>query len=374
MSQYIKEAKEEYVGNLVKFFYPLAVKVFQNIWGKAVEKNSSATRVAAFQYGLRMIKDWDEDRVDKLHQKVVGDHAIRFDNLVREVLKCSTKMMCMASNVDPTYVKLVIPQSRRFIHKVFVAVAFHLYAEPNALDSHKFDEQEISKHLHTFVRAAVLDVVQEDTPFDEIMKVADEARIQSHSAAASASPSRASSSSVSSEQQEEENEDEEDEDEEESEKEYQQIEDNEKYPKVEDDSDVEYQQIEDNEERQQDRGDDDNLLKEENDDDVESSRQQDKEKKDESSEKQQEPGKDAEEASVAILPATQPIQEEKVEVKLKRSPALKRPRKPSPSFTEVISAPSAYDAFKLDHHHDEGKNENGDSRNVYHNIRTRRRG
>lgn len=71
MSQNIKEAKEDYIGKPIKIFYPLAER-------------------------------W-------------GDYATRSDTLVREVLECSTKMMYMASNVDPTYVRFVIPQRRPLI-------------------------------------------------------------------------------------------------------------------------------------------------------------------------------------------------------------------------------------------------------------------
>lgn len=310
MSQYYKEAKKEYVAELLETLYPLSETIFLDIWRRAKEHNTPETRVAAFKFGLEKIKNWDSERVVRLHDKVVGEHSDRFDKLLREVLKCSTRMICDASNVDHTYINLRVLESRRFIHKVYVKIARHCYMEPNALDGDKFDQQEISKHLQSFVKDSILNVVREETPFDEIMRVTEEMNRRSPSASSSAS-------SFSSQQEEEAS------------------------SSASRDASLSPSSSQGEQEHQQQE-------KELKDDDAKAELQ-DKEEGELVDDKNEEDIKSVNEHH--LQHDLQEIKEEADE--LDRVVKQQEPRRPSPSFTEVLNTPNAYDTFNLDQQKDQ---------------------
>jgi hypothetical protein len=176
--QTLNESLNEWCARLVNVLTP---RVIENLWKLLEEARRTAMDakqldkyLLSFQQLLQFVPKWSISQVEEVRKHIVQKSGC---NHLEELITCAhiilTKaLVCARPGNRQKQLNVSIPKIDVFIHKVFIKSAGHAYRNAYLFEKEvaKLQYQRNMHDLEKLVHRAILDVIRENIPEEEIIR------------------------------------------------------------------------------------------------------------------------------------------------------------------------------------------------------------
>ena len=176
--QTLNESLNEWCARLVNVLTP---RVIENLWKLLEEARRTAMDakqldkyLLSFQQLLQFVPKWSISQVEEVRKHIIQKSGC---NHLEELITCAhiilTKaLVCARPGNRQKQLNVSIPKVDAFIHKVFIKSAGHAYRNAYLFEKEvaKLQYQRNMHDLEKLVHRAILDVIRENIPEEEIIR------------------------------------------------------------------------------------------------------------------------------------------------------------------------------------------------------------
>lgn len=141
-------ARDELVKRMECMFYQPVYRYFGALW---LESSLQAAResvlqapqeedvIVIFRKKLEDIKNWTSTRMNEEYENITKSKERLFDLLMTKIFSLNSRILSFAAEVPRDYIKIQIPDDRRFVHAVFLATGRMFSLNPYLLSRRKIE-------------------------------------------------------------------------------------------------------------------------------------------------------------------------------------------------------------------------------------------
>lgn len=179
-TSFIIAARDELMSRLQYMFFQPVYRYFASLWYESrqslIETGQRTPSIEAvrdkFLSRLNRVKHWTSTQISEQYLNVTQSKEGLFELLLTRTFSLSSRILVFAVDIPPAFLKISIPDNRRFVHAVFINAARAFFRNP-WLFAHVYNDanpylQIIS--LEKTVDAAVLRTVRELLNIDNIFQ------------------------------------------------------------------------------------------------------------------------------------------------------------------------------------------------------------
>ena len=198
-TSFIIAARDELISRLQYMFFQPVYRYFACLWYESRQslvetgqRNPSIEAVRdTFLSRLNRVKHWTSTQISEQYLNVTQSKEGLFELLLTRTFSLSSRILVFAVDIPPAFLKISIPDNRRFVHAVFINAARAFFRNP-WLFAHVYNDanpylQIIS--LEKTVDAVVLRTVRELLNIDNIFQPAIQPTMMSEPEFSTATPS-----------------------------------------------------------------------------------------------------------------------------------------------------------------------------------------
>jgi hypothetical protein len=176
--QTLNESLNEWCARLVNVLTP---RVIENLWKLLDEARRTAMDakqldkyLLSFQQLLQFVPKWSTSQVEEVRKYIIQKSGCHH---LEELITCAhiilTKaLVCARPGNRQKQLNVSIPKIDSFLHKVFIKSAGHAYRNAYLFEKEvsKLQQQRNMHDLEKLVQRAILDVIRENIPEEEIIR------------------------------------------------------------------------------------------------------------------------------------------------------------------------------------------------------------
>ena len=176
--QTLNESLNEWCARLVNVLTP---RIIENLWKLLEEARRTAMDakqldkyLLSFQQLLQFVPKWSIAQVEEVRKHIIQKSGC---NHLEELITCAhiilTKaLVCARPGNRQKQLNVSIPKIDAFIHKAFIKSAGHAYRNAYLFEKevNKLQQQRNMHDLEKLVQRAILDVIRENIPEEEIIR------------------------------------------------------------------------------------------------------------------------------------------------------------------------------------------------------------
>lgn len=170
-------ARDELVSRLQYMFFQPVYRYFASMWyesrqAAAGQRNSSIEAVRdIFLVRLNNVKNWTGTQISEQYLNVSQSKEGLFELLLTRTFSLSSRILVYAMDIPPTFLRISIPDNRRFVHAVFINAARAFFRNP-WLFAHVYKDQNpyfqiisLEKTINDVVLRTVRELMNVDNIF-----------------------------------------------------------------------------------------------------------------------------------------------------------------------------------------------------------------
>lgn len=160
-------AKEEYTKQLTIILGPLIYNGIIDIYNESqLIKKYRSVSLKNFQILLKKIPDWNQIQIDRYASKIL-EKCPYLMNLVNAIFISNVKILsCVKFNKNSKNIKIKVPSSEFFIHKIYITIAETLFSKPDIILSTK---ENIIKIISDTIETAIRNQIPINTILNEYL-------------------------------------------------------------------------------------------------------------------------------------------------------------------------------------------------------------
>jgi len=170
-------ARDELIRRLECMFFRSLYRYFGSVWLESelqVKKFQKATNVKEdevidiFRKKIGDVRNWTTTKINEEYEHVTQSKERLFDLLVTRTFTLSSRILSFAAEVPPEYIKISIPDEKRFVHAVYIAAARMFHMNPYLLSRRKTDPCRFIRNTEKCLRQVVSDTIRNLTCLEDI--------------------------------------------------------------------------------------------------------------------------------------------------------------------------------------------------------------
>lgn len=141
-------ARDEYTSQLQNILSDTVYSGIKSIWNKSKhEKNKNALRV--FQDNLCSVPQWNQEIIVSYYKKATASAQVSeeyLDKVIEAVFLSNVKILSVIKiNGKKQTISVPIPDTKNFIHRVFIETARQFYTDPYLIDDREYGSNTLSE-------------------------------------------------------------------------------------------------------------------------------------------------------------------------------------------------------------------------------------
>lgn len=174
----LSESKNEWCVRLVNTITPAIIEglksIFKEAWDLCVDSNEEEQYLMTFQTFLTRIPSWNDSIVDTECKRI---EEVSNCGYLEELISCVhvvqlKALTCVRVGQKQKKVDIDIPNSKQFIHRIYINVARKLYTNIYLFerDIKPLEIQKHNRELEILIKECILNAVRDTMPIENILK------------------------------------------------------------------------------------------------------------------------------------------------------------------------------------------------------------
>lgn len=174
----LSESKNEWCVRLVNTITPAIIEglksIFKEAWDLCVDSNEEEQYLMTFQTFLTRIPSWNDSIVDTECKRI---EEVSNCGYLEELISCVhvvqlKALTCVRVGQKQKKVDIDIPNSKQFIHRIYINVARKLYTNIYLFerDIKPLEIQKHNRELELLIKECILNAVRDTMPIENILK------------------------------------------------------------------------------------------------------------------------------------------------------------------------------------------------------------
>ena len=174
----LSESKNEWCVRLVNTITPAIIEglksIFKEAWDLCVESNEEEQYLMTFQTFLTRIPSWNDSIVDTECKRI---EQVSNCGYLEELISCVhvvqlKALTCVRVGQKQKKVDIDIPNSKQFIHRIYINIARKLYTNIYLFERNikPLEIQKNNRELELLIKECILNAVRDTMPIENILK------------------------------------------------------------------------------------------------------------------------------------------------------------------------------------------------------------